>query len=135
MRGWTIPSIPAEEPCGCLLCGRRDSGGKDASQALDRGPAPVPGVDGCGRAFSGRDRLEASILGAASRALSMCGIGLLDVSLRRFDYSSGVRDQVYGRMIAERKAAAMRLLSEGEGQGSEISGRMEKELKEICQRP
>jgi regulator of protease activity HflC (stomatin/prohibitin superfamily) len=65
----------------------------------------------------------------------MCGIGLLDVSLRRFDYSSGVRDQVYGRMIAERKAAAMRLLSEGEGQGSEISGRMEKELKEICQRP
>ena len=42
-----------------------------------------------------------------------------------------VRQKVYERMVAERKQAAEKYRSEGQGNNAEIEGEMEKELKRI----
>ncbi len=79
----------------------------------------------------GREEITRGILKQASEMAPQYGIGLVDVRIKRINYVKEVRDKVYERMISERKRAAERYRSEGQGKKAEISGQMGKELKKI----
>lgn len=79
----------------------------------------------------GREEILAGILERASSSTPEYGIELLDVQIKRINYSEGVLQQVYKRMINERKKVAAQYRSEGEGEKAETLGKMQRELKEI----
>ena len=79
----------------------------------------------------GREKITRGILKQASEMAPQYGIELVDVRIKRINYVQEVRDKVYERMISERKRAAERYRSEGQGKKAEISGQMGKELKKI----
>jgi len=79
----------------------------------------------------GRELLTRSILEKAKRLAPQYGIELVDVRIKRINYVEDVRRKVYERMIAERKRAAEKYRSEGQGKRAEIEGEMQKELKLI----
>ncbi|MBU1852413.1 MAG: protease modulator HflC [Candidatus Omnitrophica bacterium] len=79
----------------------------------------------------GRDAITRGILKQASVIAPQYGIEMVDVRIKRISYVKEVRDKVYERMISERKRAAERYRSEGQGKKREIEGQMGKELKEI----
>ncbi|MFH1678414.1 MAG: protease modulator HflC [Candidatus Omnitrophota bacterium] len=79
----------------------------------------------------GRSRLEELILTKASNLAPQYGIKLVDVRIKRVNYVQEVRNKVYDRMNAERKRAAEKYRSEGQGKSAEISGQLAKELKLI----
>lgn len=58
-------------------------------------------------------------------------MALSKLVIKRLDYIESVREKVYARMISERKRIAAQFRSEGEGQGAEILGTMEKDLRQI----
>ncbi len=78
-----------------------------------------------------RSTLEKLILTKASKLAPQYGIELIDVRVKRVNYVQDVRNKVYDRMIAERKRAAEKYRSEGQGKSAEISGQLGKELKLI----
>ena len=80
---------------------------------------------------TGREQLEEIIFKKAGHLAPKYGIELVDVRIKRLNYVAGVREKVYDRMIAERKRAAEKYRSEGQGKKAEIDGRREKELKSI----
>ncbi|MFH1777965.1 MAG: protease modulator HflC [Candidatus Omnitrophota bacterium] len=80
---------------------------------------------------TGRQKLENLILQKASKLAPQYGIKLVDVRIKRINYVKEVRTKVYERMIAERKRAAEKYRSEGQGRSAEIVGQKEKELKLI----
>ncbi len=79
----------------------------------------------------GRDAITRGILSQAQETVPQYGIELVDVRIKRINYVREVRSKVYERMISERKRAAERYRSEGQGKKREIEGQMGKELKEI----
>jgi membrane protease subunit HflC len=79
----------------------------------------------------GRSTLEDLILVKASKLAPQYGIELVDVRIKRVNYVEDVRNKVYDRMIAERKRAAERYRSEGQGKSAEIHGQLAKEMKLI----
>jgi membrane protease subunit HflC len=79
----------------------------------------------------GRSTLENLILTRARKLAPQYGIKLVDVRIKRVNYVEGVRNKVYDRMIAERKRAAERYRSEGQGKSAEVQGQLAKELKLI----
>ena len=79
----------------------------------------------------GRQALAGMILRKAKVLAPQYGIELVDVRIKRINYVKAVRRKVYERMIAERKRAAERYRSEGQGKRAEIEGQMDKELKQI----
>jgi len=79
----------------------------------------------------GRESLTRGILKEAKKIMPQYGIGLIDVRIKRINYVKGVQEKVYERMISERKRAAERYRSEGQGKRAEIEGQMEKELNQI----
>ncbi|MFH0936035.1 MAG: protease modulator HflC, partial [Candidatus Omnitrophota bacterium] len=79
----------------------------------------------------GRKQLEKAILERAKVLAPQYGITIEDVRIKRINYVEDVRNKVYDRMIAERKRAAERYRSEGQGKTAEIDGQRSKELKEI----
>jgi len=79
----------------------------------------------------GRRELEREILAAASPKVTLWGIELLDVRVKRLNYRSGVIDKIYDRMISEREQIAERYRSEGAGEAAKIAGRKEKDLRQI----
>jgi len=79
----------------------------------------------------GRDDLTPMILARASELIPSYGIELVDMRIKRINYVEEVRQKVYDRMIAERKQAAEKYRSEGQGKRAEIEGQKEKELKII----
>lgn len=80
----------------------------------------------------GREVLQREI---ANRARPLVrgeyGIELLDVRLRRLNYIEAVQQNVFTRMIAERQKVAEYYRSEGAGRAAEITGAMDKKLREI----
>lgn len=80
---------------------------------------------------AGREALTRGILEEASRIMPQYGIELIDVRIKRINYVKEVQRKVYERMISERKRAAERYRSEGQGKKAEIEGQMEKGLKQI----
>lgn len=79
----------------------------------------------------GREELTRGILQRAQELVPQYGIELIDVRIKRIDYVEEVRRKVYERMISERKRAAEKYRSEGQGKKAEIEGEMEKELNRI----
>lgn len=83
------------------------------------------------RIAKGRNELTRLILARASELVPSYGIELVDMRIKRINYIEEVRQKIYDRMIAERKQAAEKSRSEGQGKRAEIEGEMEKELKRI----
>ena len=79
----------------------------------------------------GRKMLEGVILEKAKILAPQYGIEIVDVRIKRVNYVEDVRNKVYERMIAERKRAAEKYRSEGQGKSAEIEGQVAKELKVI----
>lgn len=79
----------------------------------------------------GRDAITRGVLRQASEIVPQYGIELVDVRIKRINYVKEVRNKVYERMISERRRAAERYRSEGQGKKREIEGQMSKELNEI----
>ena len=79
----------------------------------------------------GREKVANAIYDASVKTLSGYGIELIDVKIKRINYIDSVRQQVYDRMISERKKIAERYRSSGQGRAAEIRGRMQRELNEI----
>jgi membrane protease subunit HflC len=79
----------------------------------------------------GRNELREEILAAARSRTSDLGIEILDVRLKRINYTEEVRRKVYDRMIAERQRIATQYRSEGDGEAARIRGERDRELKRI----
>jgi len=79
----------------------------------------------------GRRELTRLILEKAKSLAHQYGIDIIDVRVKRINYVEDVRNTVYDRMIAERKRAAEKYRSEGQGRFAEIQGLVAKELKQI----
>lgn len=80
---------------------------------------------------TGRDEITEIILAASSIITPEFGIELKDVRIKRINYIEEVRQEVFGRMIAERQRIAAKYRSEGDGRSAEIRGEKERELKKI----
>lgn len=79
----------------------------------------------------GREDLSRQIFDLSAVTLQEYGIELIDVRVKRINYIREVQNKVYERMISERKRAAEKFRSEGQGKKAEIEGRMAKELDQI----
>lgn len=83
------------------------------------------------RILFGRDKLRLEVLAAASRRTKDLGIEILDFRFKRINYVEEVRQEVYSRMISERKRIAEQYRSEGAGEAARIAGEKERELRTI----
>jgi len=79
----------------------------------------------------GRTTITERVFTQASEQMPRYGIELVDVQIKRINYVEEVRQNVYERMISERKRIAEQYRSEGQGQSAEIRGQKEKELDRI----
>lgn len=79
----------------------------------------------------GRDKLRVEVLAAASRRTKDLGIEILDFRFKRINYVEEVRQEVYSRMVSERKRIAEQYRSEGAGEAARIAGEKERELRVI----
>jgi membrane protease subunit HflC len=79
----------------------------------------------------GRDKITEMILDAARPKMAQFGIELVDVRIKRINYTEKIQKSVYQRMIQERRQIAEKYRSEGQGESNKIAGEMEKELKKI----
>ncbi|HUP65403.1 MAG TPA: protease modulator HflC [Thermoanaerobaculia bacterium] len=79
----------------------------------------------------GREKMTAEVLAAARNRTVDLGIEILDFRFKRINYVDEVRQEVYSRMISERKRIAARYRSEGAGEAARIAGERERELRVI----
>ena len=79
----------------------------------------------------GRDKLTQEVLKNARRRTGDLGIEILDFRIKQINYVDAVRQEVYARMISERKRIAERYRSEGAGEAARIAGEKERELRVI----
>lgn len=79
----------------------------------------------------GREKIRAEILAASQARTNDLGIEILDVRLKRINYIEDVRQNVYNRMISERRRIAARYISEGQGEAARIDGQRDREMKQI----
>lgn len=80
---------------------------------------------------AGRSTITREILATTSPRVAEFGIELLDFRFKRINYVEQVQNDVFARMIAERKRIAERYRSEGEGEAARISGERERDLQRI----
>jgi membrane protease subunit HflC len=100
-------------------------------QSEEKGEDVIVTDEALERIDAGRETLEKAILAKAKVLAPQYGIDIHDVRIKRINYVEDVRNKVYDRMIAERKRAAEKYRSEGQGKSAEIEGQVSKELKEI----
>ncbi|MBI3050210.1 MAG: protease modulator HflC [Acidobacteria bacterium] len=79
----------------------------------------------------GREQISREILARASTRMADLGIELLDLRIKRINYVDEVQQDVFARMIAERRRIAELFRSEGEGEAARIRGERERELQRI----
>lgn len=79
----------------------------------------------------GRSQIVKMIMEQAQPKVADFGIHLVDLKIKRLNYTEEVQRSVYQRMIAERKQIAEKFRSEGRGEARKIEGNQEKELKRI----
>jgi membrane protease subunit HflC len=84
-----------------------------------------------GQVQTGREKIAAIILEAASKITPQFGVELKDVRIKRVNYVDEVQRKVFDRMTAERQRIASKYRSEGDGRSAEIRGQKERELKKI----
>jgi membrane protease subunit HflC len=80
---------------------------------------------------TGREKITREILSNAQPKVTGFGIELVDVKIKRINYTEQVRTSVYDRMVAERNQIAEKYRSEGQGEARKILGDKERDLKEI----
>jgi membrane protease subunit HflC len=100
-------------------------------ETKELGEDAIVGEEALERIEVGRQQLTRAILEKAKVLAPQYGIKIIDVRIKRVNYVEDVRNKVYDRMIAERKRAAEKYRSEGQGKSAEISGQVGKELKLI----
>jgi len=83
------------------------------------------------RVQHGRDKLTEEVLQNARRRTVDLGIEILDFRIKQINYVDEVRQEVYARMISERKRIAERYRSEGAGEAARIAGEKDRELRVI----
>jgi membrane protease subunit HflC len=83
------------------------------------------------RVAFGRDKLTNEVLMNARRRTGDLGIEILDFRFKQINYVDAVRQEVYARMISERKRIAERYRSEGAGEAARIAGEKEREMRVI----
>jgi len=83
------------------------------------------------RVTFGRDRLTNEVLANARRRTGDLGIEILDFRIKQINYVDEVRQEVYARMISERKRIAERYRSEGGGEAARIAGEKDRQLRTI----
>ncbi|SHK78011.1 protease FtsH subunit HflC [Desulfatibacillum alkenivorans DSM 16219] len=105
---------------------------EESAAAGDEG-APVIFEDtrSLGEVKLGRSEVMRRVKDQVNVDLADFGIEVLDVKIKRVNYTKDVRDEAYQRMIAERKQKAEKIRSEGRGSANRIKGDMEKELQRI----
>lgn len=79
----------------------------------------------------GREHLSRMIIDKARGELTVIGVKIIDVQLRRIAYEASVEQKVYERMIAERQRIAQKIRSVGIGEQAKIRGKIDKDLKAI----
>ncbi len=79
----------------------------------------------------GRQKLTRNILQEAQKLMPQYGIELVDVRIKRLNYIPSVQEQVFNRMISERRRIAEQFRSQGQGEASRIHGQTSRELAEI----
>jgi membrane protease subunit HflC len=80
----------------------------------------------------GRETLTRNILREASKGMpEKYGIELVDVRIKRLNYITSVRQQVFQRMTSERQRIAEQFRSEGQGEASRIRGDTARQLADI----
>jgi membrane protease subunit HflC len=79
----------------------------------------------------GRDKLTAEVLLNARRRTGDLGIEILDFRIKQINYVDAVRQEVYARMVSERKRIAERYRSEGAGEAARIAGEKDRQLRVI----
>ncbi|MGD8393863.1 MAG: protease modulator HflC [Candidatus Eiseniibacteriota bacterium] len=79
----------------------------------------------------GRERLSRAVLERARAILPEIGVELIDVQFKRINYTQEVRENVYQRMISERKRIAAGIRAEGQKRFEEIEGDKSQRLREI----
>ena len=80
----------------------------------------------------GRNTLTRAILEQASKGMpARYGIELVDVRIKRLNYITTVREQVFQRMVSERQRVAEQFRSEGQGEASRIRGETSLQLANI----
>ncbi len=79
----------------------------------------------------GRDKLTQEVLKNARRRTGDLGIEVLDFRIKQINYVDEVRQEVYARMISERKRIAERYRSEGAGEAARIAGEKDRQLRVI----
>jgi membrane protease subunit HflC len=80
---------------------------------------------------SGRSVLARQVLEAASARSADLGIEILDFRFKRIEYVEEVQQEVYARMVSERKRIAEQFRSEGAGEAARINGERDRQLKTI----
>ncbi len=83
------------------------------------------------RVEHGRKKLTQEVLQNARRRTGDLGIEILDFRIKQINYVDEVRQEVYARMISERKRIAERYRSEGAGEAARIAGERQRELQVI----
>ena len=101
--------------------------------SADLGPSSdlVTGSDELEPIEVGREEIRRQILEAAQRRTAGLGIEILDIQFRRINYGKQVEEDVFQRMISERKRIADRYRSQGRGEQARILGEMDRDLKRI----
>ncbi len=79
----------------------------------------------------GRYKLTAEVLANARRRTADLGIEILDFRVKQINYVEEVQQEVYARMVSERKRIAERYRSEGAGEAARIAGEKERQLRVI----
>ncbi|MCB2193523.1 MAG: protease modulator HflC [Deltaproteobacteria bacterium] len=79
----------------------------------------------------GRQTITRAMLVEAAKLTPQYGIEVVDIEIKRINYVESVQQQVFQRMISERKRIASQYRSEGEGEKRRILGQMQKELARI----
>ncbi len=79
----------------------------------------------------GRQALTREILAKTAPRVAEFGIELMDFRFKRINYVEQVQNDVFQRMIAERKRVAERFRSEGAGEAARISGERDRDLQRI----
>ncbi len=79
----------------------------------------------------GREAITRKMVETAKPLVAEYGIELIDIRIKRLNYTEKVLNDAYQKMISERQKIASRFRSEGEGKRAEIRGKMDKELKQI----
>jgi membrane protease subunit HflC len=79
----------------------------------------------------GRKEISKKIIELSKSSMAPFGIEMLDVQIKRVSLTKEVEDQVFNRMITERRRIAEKLRSEGKGERARILGLMDRELLEI----